>query len=441
LETLTSSISTIGTQVVMGICSSSSNSASITGNMVAGLYNAYANIFSGQIRGIITYDGVNTITGNTVQNFFTTSADANSDTSSSLLGISQSSGQAGQTVSGNNVHSLVNAAGTAAVTVIGIYFAGPVSGTNVVARNLVHSLSISSTNTGSTLTGMYFGAGSFTVQNNMVRVGLGSGGSTARYSLIFGMCDSGSTAGRNFHHNSVYIGGTQTIPVQSFTTAFFNNNAGNVRAFQNNIFLNARNMSGGTGKPYAVRYFSTNLAGLTAGGNLFLASGTGGVLGRSGGTECATLAAWQAATGQDAGSLAGDPLFINPTGTVTDLNLHLSSNSPAINAGLPLGVTDDFDDDLRSTTTPTIGADEYIADYTLVPGYNQLTALSFGGGTNVLGFQGLPTFNYALEMATNLAAPIVWQPQWTNNAAANGKLLFTNITSPSQVFYRAHYVP
>ena len=47
---------------------------------------------------------------------------------------------AGQTVSQNTVHSLANTAtGSVAVSVTGIYFAGPTSGTNVIARNFVHS--------------------------------------------------------------------------------------------------------------------------------------------------------------------------------------------------------------------------------------------------------------------------------------------------------------
>jgi hypothetical protein len=136
-----------------------------------------------------------------------------------------------------------------------------------------------------------------------------------------------------------------------------------------------------------------------------------------------------------------DPLFINPTGDFTSVNLHISSNSPAINAGLPSGVADDIDGDLRNPTTPTIGADEYVADYTLVPGYNQLSAPSPGGGTNVLAFQGVPTLNYALEMAANLTPPVFWQPLLTNSAAASGRLCFTNLTSQSQVFYRVRYVP
>ena len=74
-------------------------------------------------------------------------------------------------------------------------------------------------------------------------------------------------------------------------------------------------------------------------------------------------------------------------------------------------------------------------------GYNQISAQSLGGGTNVLTFLGTPNFNYALERATNLVPPVVWLSQVTNAAQTNGWLIFTNVTSESPVFYRTRYVP
>src|SRR5207237_479387 len=68
----------------------------------------------------------------------------------------------------------------------------------------------------------------------------------------------------------------------------------------------------------------------------------------------ATLANWQAATGQDANSLAVNPSFISTT------DLHITGPaSPVNNAGTPVtGFTTDFDGDTRDATTPDIGADE-----------------------------------------------------------------------------------
>jgi hypothetical protein len=375
LNAATSSTSTTG-QRVMGIFSSSTTSAIVTGNTVANLNNNYAGINNaGLIRGIVTSAGVNTITGNTVRNLSTTSANTASITAASIgqsgIGIAAIATAAGQTVSQNTVHSLANTAAAAAVHVTGIYFAAGTTTGHVIARNFVHSLAVSSSSASSQLNGMQFVAGSFTTQNNLVRVGLdASGSSTAGASIVRGIFDSGPTAGRNFYHNSVYLGGTLTTGSASSRAFDGTSGVSNTRTYQNNLFVNARGNSSGTGKHYAVQYGGTtvNPIGLTAGGNLFLASGTGGVLGLYNSADLTTLADWQSATGQDATSLSADPLYLSPTGTAATVDLHLSSSSPANNAGLALAaVTDDYDGGLRSLTTPDIGADEIGAAANVAP--------------------------------------------------------------------------
>ena len=375
LNAARSSTSTTGQQVT-GILSSSSTSASITGNTVANLNNNYVgSATTGQIRGIVTSNGVNTITGNTVRNLSTTSANTSGTTSQSGCGIIDTSTTAGQTVSQNTVHSLENTAISAAVSVTGIYFAGPTSGTNVVARNFVHSLAVSSSSASSALNGMQFAAGTFTAQNNLVRVGLKADGtSTAGASAVRCIFDQSSTVGRNFHHNSLYLGGTQTAGT-SFTVTFYSLATGSARAFQNNIFVNARSNGGGTGNHLAVLYGTGT--GLTAGGNILFTSGTGGVLAQLNGVGTyTTLAAWQTATGQDATSAVGDPNFVAPTGTAATVDLHLQTSNPAEGGGIaltdsrtgaPVTATDDFDGQTRSTLTPAdVGADA--GDFTLTPG-------------------------------------------------------------------------
>lgn len=361
LNAATFSVPAGNAQQVAGILSFSSNSTSITGNTVANLNNNYTAAAAGQIRGIVTSAGTNTITGNTVRNLSTPSANPGTTTTASVLGISQSSAVAGQTISQNVVHSLGNTATSAAVTVTGIYFAGAASGTNVIARNLVHSLAVASSSATSAVNGMYFDSGTFTARNNMVRVGIDAGGTaTAGAASVAGIQDAGTTAGRNFFHNSVAVVGTQTASANS-SFAFSSSGVSNARAFQNNIFANARGNSGGTGRHYSVSYGGTvaNPAGLTAGGNILHVSGTGGVLGFYNSADRASLAAWQAATGQDATSAAADPRFVNATGDAAAVDLHLQAANPAEGSGLAsTGVTDDFDGQTRSTLTPAdIGAD------------------------------------------------------------------------------------
>lgn len=67
----------------------------------------------------------------------------------------------------------------------------------------------------------------------------------------------------------------------------------------------------------------------------------------------ADLSAWQSSTGLDANSISSDPLFVSQT------DLHVS-NTDLNAAGTPFpGLTIDFDNQLRDTVTPDIGADEF----------------------------------------------------------------------------------
>lgn len=349
-------------QHVTGIISLGSTSASITGNTVASLANSYEGTAAvGQVRGIVASLGAITVTGNVVRDLSTASRNTSTAANSAAIGIVQASSTGGQTMSQNVVHSLESTATAAGVSVTGIHFSGPSSGTNVAARNLVHSLAVPAGNSSATVHGMSFGSGIFTAQNNMVHVGIdAAGNSTAGSATVRGIYDDGATSGRNFYHNSVHVGGVQTSGTSS-TCAFGSTGVSNTRVCRNNIFANARGNAGATGRHYAVSYGGTtvNPTGLTAGSNLFFASGTGGATGTYNGSDCPSLAAWQAATGQDASSAVADPMFVNTTGGVGGVDLHLQASNPAEGCGLDVpSVADDFDGALRGGLTPVdIGAD------------------------------------------------------------------------------------
>lgn len=346
-------------QVVNGILSSGSPTpANIGNNIIANINNAYvptAANGSTIVRGISTTSGVNNITGNTVQNLGT-AANANGTAgTASVIGISQTSTTAGQTVSQNTISQLNNTHATASVSVVGIHVSGPTTGTNLVARNFVYAIGTPSTSSTAELRGISISAGLGTYQNNMVSVGAGSPAAIA-----YGIYDVSGT--NNIYHNTVYVGGTGvTGTANSF--AFRSDVTTNVRAFVNNIFINARSNGSGTGKNYAVRLAGTaaNPAGLTSNYNIYQATGTGGVFGFFNSLDVANLAAWQTATAKDANSLYADPCLSNPTAAVPDLHLTncAGAGSPANAAGtLIAGVTVDFDGETRSGLTPVdIGAD------------------------------------------------------------------------------------
>jgi hypothetical protein len=93
-------------------------------------------------------------------------------------------------------------------------------------------------------------------------------------------------------------------------------------------------------------------------GNLFYVP-NGGEVGRLGASNTGfnTLSAWQAASGQDAGSVQADPQFVQ--GIVAPYDLHVLSTSPTRNAAIntPAYVTTDYDGRARDAQ-PDIGAYE-----------------------------------------------------------------------------------
>ena len=131
---------------------------------------------------------------------------------------------------------------------------------------------------------------------------------------------------------------------------------------KDNIFYNTQTSGGGANaKSYAVGMASTTFVNLSSNFNDFVSTGANaggfrtGSLGATG-TDLADLAAWQTATGDDANSLAVDPLFVNAAN-----DLHIQMGSPMVNAGTPIAqIHDDIDSQMRDAM-PDIGADELVA--------------------------------------------------------------------------------
>ncbi len=98
-------------------------------------------------------------------------------------------------------------------------------------------------------------------------------------------------------------------------------------------------------------------------------------------TNFPTLADWTTASGFDAHSLSGDPIYNSPS----DLHIAADSGSPALENGSYFEgeiswVTEDIDGEIRPAQTPEIGADEVFAGGSLeVPD----VTISYSGG-NVL---------------------------------------------------------
>ena len=332
---------TINNNVIGG-----ATAGSITDNVV-GTYNMY---------GIDNASANLTATGNVIRNI---SGNAQAAGFIGISGLILTAAPTGvSTISQNTIHSLSDNAGAANSAIYALYGNFPATA-NVVERNFVHSLSITSTNLTSQLAGIIAAAGSATYKNNMVRLGVdASGASITPGYVMYGMFEIAGT--NNVYFNSLYVGGSGVASFSN-TFGFVSNVTTNIRNYFDNIFWNARSNASGAGKNYAIAVGGTtpNPAGLTSNYNDLFASGTGGFVGLFNATDQPTLSSWAAATGQDAISISANPLFANPTGTAASVNVHIICASPAINSGTPIaGITTDFDNETRNATTPAIGADE-----------------------------------------------------------------------------------
>ncbi|MDH7515085.1 MAG: BNR-repeat neuraminidase N-terminal domain-containing protein [Bacteroidota bacterium] len=165
------------------------------------------------------------------------------------------------------------------------------------------------------------------------------------------------------YYNSVYLAGTFTNYSTSAACCIYNTSVTNVD-MRNNVFRNSITGPSGT-YSYAIWAPASNYLFSVINNNDYYVSGANGVLGFYG-SDKTTLAAWQAASGQDNASVSVDPVFVSTT------NLHIASGSTASQlesggATIP-GIAIDYDGDVRpgpsgsqngGALAPDIGADEF----------------------------------------------------------------------------------
>jgi trimeric autotransporter adhesin len=359
---------TSGAMTFYGIRANTSSSVAANylnntvGFAAAPIVNTTISTATSQVFGIQNASAIGNITGNTVRNLSSASAGTGTGTTASIIGISQIASAVGQVIAGNNVNTLSNTHPTAAVSVIGINHSGGSTGTtNRVDGNFIHSFSLATTGAG-VLRGINVTAGTTSYQNNMVRLGVDAAGNPVNGAYdIIGINDGSGT--NNYYHNSVYIGGSSGTS-NLLNYAFNSSVTVNTRNFINNIFVNDRAITGGTGGNFAAFFAGTvpNPSGLTTNYNIYYSQNSSTTI-RNGGTGY-TLAGWRTASGsQDINSLQPTSLsqinFVNAGGNATNVDLHLQSPTLAESAGiLVASVATDFDGQTRANLTPVdIGAD------------------------------------------------------------------------------------
>lgn len=335
------------------------------------------------VQGITASNGSLQITGNTIRNLTSASSGGGFTNATSSGGIiCWNTGT--HVVSGNLIFGLTNTRTSGTYYVTGIYSGTP--GSNVISKNIVHSLSASST--AAVVSGIYSGAGSATFQNNMIRLGLDTSGNSINTGFIInGMAESGNPT-NNFYFNSIYVGGNANIGSQN-TYAFYSSVTSGLRNFKNNIFYNARTNTVSLVKNYGIRLGGAG-ASVGCDYNIIYAPNSGGVVGFLNSVDYPNIGAWRLATGKDSNSYSTNPQYINPTGSASNFNLRIANSPTHVEqGGILIGsVTEDFDGELRTNLTPTdIGADAgnftmqstpLNGDYTV-----GLSLFNSIGGTNV----------------------------------------------------------
>ncbi|MEI6682307.1 MAG: hypothetical protein WCO44_06750 [Bacteroidota bacterium] len=344
-----SSGSTSNTQTLYGIYSAGTGTIVINNNTISNLVNGTTNATTatpGLVNGIASVSGTNTIMNNNVSSLSIANANNTASSTAAVCGI-VTLGATLKTVSGNAIYNLSNTYASFAGSVIGLYFTGS-SGTNIVSRNFIYNLSVPIGTTGASIYALKINSGAATYYNNIINLG----GTTA--TTLYGIYDpgtSGTTA--NIYFNTVYIGGSLGTGVSNQSFALYSAGTANTRNYRDNILVNARSTTGGSGLHYAAYFNYAVSTGLTLDYNDYYTTGTGGVLGyyNSGNKNSLPLV-----TGLDASSLNLNPGFANPGGIIpTDY-----MPSSALLAGTTIAAIPTDYLAITRAGTPTMGALEGI---------------------------------------------------------------------------------
>ncbi len=337
---------------------------------------------------LATGTGNATVSGNTVTNLGMTLT-----TGFAPFGIRESSGLA---ASGNNFsgNTVTNLSTTGSTGLRGI----AVSGSGVtIQSNRIQGIINNNTGTFGSF-GIDVTAGNDDViKNNFVSDVNHNMTGGAAFTPDFGVIGIrlGAGTGHKVYNNSVNLFGPHpgTATTSLLSAAFsINTTAQTGIDVRDNIFAN--NITGGTTSIAHVSVFlpsgGTPAMNLTWNNNAYffgtdVARQGVGQAGTTAGTNFfTTLPALAAYSSTLSPAGTNDNASSASTGAVpylTATDLHLQPTSPLASAGVPLpGVTTDIDNETRSTTAPSIGADEVVADL-VVTKTDGVTTATPGGST------------------------------------------------------------
>ncbi|MES2388805.1 MAG: choice-of-anchor Q domain-containing protein [Bacteroidota bacterium] len=274
--------------------------------------------------------------------------------------------ESGISISGNTITSCSSATNAnpaigiacGGTVVSGIYSApvtvpngGDVTGANISGNKILSV--VNSTSGGYSAVGIYVSyvaGGTNNLYNNQVA---GVTALTTSPDVLAGIlvCGGGIT---NVYHNSVYmpVGNSPGANTFAFAVGGGGSPAVNVK---NNIFCNA---GPGTALNLAIGLNFSNYTNFVSDYNNLSSGTTGiGIASALNGSTALTYATWQSTTGKDANSFNASPSALFTSST----DLHLGNGTCAFKGrGTAIaGLTTDFDGDVRSSTNPDVGIDEF----------------------------------------------------------------------------------
>ena len=338
---------------------------------------------------LATGTGNATVSGNTVNNLGMTLT-----TAFAPFGIRESSGLAasGNNFSGNTVTNLSTTGGTG---LRGIAVQG---GGVTLQSNKIQGIINNNTGTFGSFGIDVVAGNDAVIKNNFVSDLNHNMTGGAAFGPDFGVVGIrlGAGTGHKVYNNSVNLFGphTGTATTSLLSAAFsISTTAQTGIDVRDNIFAN--NITGGTTSIAHVSVFLPSGGGaamnLTWNNNAYffgtdVARQGVGQAGTTAGTNFfTTLPALAAYTSTLSGAGTNDNASQASTGAVpflTATDLHLQPTSPLASAGVPLaGVTTDIDNETRSLTAPSIGADEVVADLSITKTDGVTTATPGGGVT------------------------------------------------------------
>ncbi|UPT68708.1 MAG: hypothetical protein M0D57_08835 [Sphingobacteriales bacterium JAD_PAG50586_3] len=353
-----------------GIISASTNGANtISNNLITDITSSVTTQTT-QTVGISVTAGINTISNNKITVIRNNSQN---NTSIAAIGINMTSSTAGQTISGNTIHSLITNANVT-IRAYGINFAGSTTGaTNTISANSIHSFTPNNSTSNNIQAGIYLTSGACNVINNVIRLGVRADNTDIDYSNVLVGIQDASTAVNNIYYNSVFITGASTsTSVAGNTYAMYRSaTPTGAEIVRNNIFAN--NRTGGLSTSRHFAYASNTSGNITMDNNIFQTNpaittyygfsvdGTNAVTGVT-----ALHAIRASISGQNMLSGIGTLAKINFTSATADtasFNLMLGNSNCAAGAGLGIaGITSDaygYTSRATGSTAPTaIGAHE-----------------------------------------------------------------------------------